>query len=81
MNLKKWIHGIRSEKRHQADLPDKPALGDQLSMAMEADSWGVCKISRRRKIQEYLRVVKTIEPKKRGSAMIFRKGSKKISIL
>jgi hypothetical protein len=40
MNLKKWIHGIRSEKRHQTDGPDKPITGDQLSLAMEADSWG-----------------------------------------
>lgn len=74
MNLKKWIHGIRSEKRHQADGPDKPTLGDQLRLAMDVDSWGVCKINSRRKIQEHLRVVKTIEPKKRGGRHDFPQG-------
>jgi transposase len=82
MNLKKWIHGIRSEKRHQADGPDKPALGDQLSLAMDVDSWGVCKISIRRKIQEHLRIVKTIEPKKRGGRNDFPEGlEEKITII
>jgi transposase len=74
MNLKKWIHGIRSEKRSQAEGTDKTALGDQLSLAMEVDSWGVCKTSSRRKIQEHLRVVKTIEPKKRGGRHDFPEG-------
>lgn len=73
-NLKKWIHGIRSEKRYQADGPDKPALGDQLSLAMDVDSWGVCKINNCRKIKEHLRVVKTIEPKKRGGRQDFPEG-------
>ncbi|HUP14079.1 MAG TPA: transposase, partial [Niastella sp.] len=74
MNLKNWIHGIRSEKRHQAEGPDKLALGDQLSLAMEVDSWGICKINNCRKIKEHLRVVKTIEPKKRGGRQDFPEG-------
>jgi hypothetical protein len=74
MNLKKWIHGIRSEKRPQVEGADKPALGDQLSLVMDVDSWGVCKINSRRKIQEHLRVVKTIEPKKRGGRHDFPEG-------
>ena len=74
MNLKKWIHGIRSEKRPQPNGPDKSTSGDQLSLTMEVDSWGVCKISSRRKIQEHLRVVKTIEPKKRGGRHDFPEG-------
>lgn len=74
MNLKKWIHGIRSEKRPQVVGPDKSSLGDQLSLAMDVDSWGVCKINNCRKIKEHLRVVKTIEPKKRGGRHDFPEG-------
>lgn len=40
MNLKKWVHGIRSEKRPQVVGPDRSSLGDQLSLAMDVDSWG-----------------------------------------
>nr|WP_315816450.1 transposase [Paraflavitalea speifideiaquila] len=74
MNLKKWIHGIGSEKRRGTDEPVKSASGDQLSLAMEVDNWGVCKITNRLKIQEHLRVVKTIEPKKRGGRHDFPQG-------
>lgn len=82
INLKKWIYGIKSEKRHRANGPDKPALGDQLSLSMEVDNWGICKVSSRCKIQEHLRVIKTIEPKKRGGRHDFPEGlEEKITIL
>lgn len=74
MTLKNWLYGIKSEKRPQADVSNKPELGDQLSLGMEVDSAGICKISNARKIKEHIRVVKTIEPKKRGGRHDFPEG-------
>ena len=64
--LKKFVYGIKSEKRHQLTEQDKPAAGDQLILSMETDAWGVCSITSRRKIAEHLRVIKTTAPKKCG---------------
>lgn len=64
--LKKFVYGIKSEKRHQPTDPDKPAVGDQLALSMEVDAWGVCKVADRRKILEHMRVLKSTTPKKPG---------------
>jgi chromosome segregation ATPase len=58
ITLKKWVFGIKSEKRHQPS-GEQPAAsaGEQLSLSMEVDSWGTCKVSDRYKVPEHLRVV------------------------
>lgn len=80
--LKKWIYGIKSEKRHQPQAAQRPQPGDQLSLALDADSWGVCKIGERRRIPEHLRVIKTTEPQKPGGRHDFPPGlAEEITIL
>ena len=64
--LKKWIYGIKSEKRHQPTAPVKANIGDQLTLAMEVDSWGVCKINDRRQVPGHLRIIKSTHTKKAG---------------
>lgn len=73
--LKKWVFGMKSEKRHQpsGDQPVPPE-GEQLRLPMEVDSWGTCKVSGRYKVPEHLRVVKTITPKKPGGRHDFPQG-------
>ena len=72
--IKKWIYGIKSEKRHLPNAPVKTNTGDQLSLAMEVDSWGVCKINDRRKVPEHLRIIKSTTPKKAGGRHDFPAG-------
>jgi len=72
--IKKWIYGIKSEKRHQPTGLVKANIGDQLSLAMEIDSWGVCKIDDRRKVPGYLRIIKSTTPKKPGGRHDFPPG-------
>jgi len=45
--LKKFMYGIKSEKRHQLIEPDKLTMGRQLALSMEVDGWGVCSITSR----------------------------------
>jgi hypothetical protein len=70
--IKKWMFGIRSEKRHQPSEADKP--GAQLVLDMEVDTWGVCQVSDRRRVPEHLRVIKSIVPAKRGGRQDFPTG-------
>jgi transposase len=80
--LKKWIYGIKSEKRHQPASPDKVAAGGQLVLDMEVDSWGVCQIKDRRKVPEHLRIIKSVTPKKPGGRHDFPAGlEEEITIL
>jgi transposase len=72
--LKKMVFGIRSEKHHQPTGPVKPNAGDQLVLAMEVDSWGVCDINDRRKVPEHLRIIKSTTPKKAGGRHDFPEG-------
>jgi len=72
--LKKWIYGIKSERRHQPTDPGKPTVGDQLVLAMEVDSWGVCKINDRRKVPEHLRIIKSTTHRKPGGRHDFPAG-------
>ena len=72
--LKKWVYGIRSEKRYQPAVAAKPASGDQLLLAMEVDSWGVCSINDRRKVPEHMRIIKTTTPKQAGGRHDFPPG-------
>jgi hypothetical protein len=82
LNLKNCIYGIRSEKRHLTEGPNKSAPGHQLSLDMDVDNWAVCKISSSRKIKEHVRVAKAIEPKKRGGRHDFPEGlEERINIL
>jgi hypothetical protein len=80
--LKKWVYGIKSEKRHQPATLSKPEAGDQLTLQMEVDSWGVCKITDRRKVPGHLRIIKTTSPKKAGGRHDFPPGlEEQITIL
>jgi transposase len=73
--LKKWVFGIKSEKRHQPSGEQPvPLNGEQLRLSMEVDSWGSCTISSRYKVPEYLRVVNTTTPKKPGGRHDFPQG-------
>lgn len=72
--LKKWIYGIKSEKRHLPEALPQPMAGDQLSLDMEVDSWGVCQVTDRRRVLAHLRVLKTTTPKKRGGRHDFPEG-------
>jgi transposase len=80
--IKKWVYGIKSEKRHQPTTLSKANIGDQLALGMEIDSWGVCKINDRRKVPEHLRVIKSTTPKKPGGRHDFPAGlQEEITIL
>jgi transposase len=72
--IKKWVYGIKSEKRYQPTDSGKANIGDQLVLAMEVDSWGVCKINDRRKVPEHLRIIKSATPKKPGGRHDFPSG-------
>jgi transposase len=72
--IKKMLYGIRSEKRHQPTDQGKIEVGHQLSLPMEVDSWGVCKITSRRRIPEHMRVIKSTAPKKPGGRHDFPPG-------
>jgi transposase len=62
--LKKMVFGIRSEKRHQPTVEGIMEVGAQLSLQMEVDSWGVCKITGHTRIAAHMRVQKATIPKK-----------------
>ncbi len=80
--IKKWVYGIKSEKRYQPTDLGKANIGDQLVLAMEVDSWGVCKINERRKVPEHLRIIKSTTPKKPGGRHDFPAGlEEEITIL
>jgi transposase len=64
--VNKMIYGIKSEKRHYPSGGDKPASGQQLALDMEVDRWGVCQITARRRVPAHTRIVKSIDPVKRG---------------
>jgi transposase len=66
--LKRWIYGIKSEKRHAAkeDEQGNKIVDPQLSLSLDADSWGICRISDRKLIPAHIRVNKTTETKKSG---------------
>lgn len=72
--LKKWVYGIKSEKRYQPASTDNITSGDQLQLALEVDSWGICTINDRRKVLEHLRISKTTTPKKAGGRHDFPPG-------
>lgn len=80
--IKKWVYGIKSEKRHQPTDMGKGNAGDQLVLAMQVDSWGVCKINDRRRVPEHLRIIKSTIPKKPGGRHDFPAGlQEQITIL
>lgn len=79
--LKKFVYGIKSEKRHQLTEPGKPTVGDQLVLSMEMDAWGVCSIAGRRKVAEHLRVIKATTPIKCGGRHDFPPGLEEEIIL
>ena len=66
--IKKMMYGIRSEKRHQPTEQGDTVAAEQLALDLDADAWGVCHITSRRKISEHLRVVKSTTPEMRRSA-------------
>ena len=72
--IKKMMYGIRSEKRHQSTEQGNPVAGEQLTLNMDADAWGVCQMNSRRKIAEHLRIVTSTTPKKCGGRHDFPAG-------
>ena len=72
--LKKWVYGIKSEKRYPSAIPGQTKPGDQLVLNMEVDSWGVCQIKDRRNVPQHLRVIKSVTPKKPGGRDDFPDG-------
>lgn len=64
--LKKWIFGIRSEKRHIESAVDKPGDAVQGLLGLEVDAWGICHISSRKLIAAHVRSTATVTPKARG---------------
>lgn len=73
-NLKKWVYGIKSEKRHEPTSPVKVEAGGQLMLNMEVDSWGVCQIHDRRRVPAHMRILKSTTPKKPGGRHDFPAG-------
>jgi len=72
--IKKMLYGIKSEKRHQPAAQDVIKAGMQLSLPMEIDSWGVCRITGRTRIAAHMRVRKSSTPGKPGGRNDFPEG-------
>ena len=73
--LKKWIFGIRSEKRPSISSPDKPSgFSVQGKLGLEIDEYGICQISSRKVIAAHVRSTVTITPKTRGGRHDLPKG-------
>lgn len=64
--LKRRIYGIKSEKSHPPVGKGSPERGEQLTLSLEVDGWGICTIHDRRRVLEHLRVIKSTTPKKPG---------------
>ncbi len=66
-NLKRFVHGKRSEKHHRATVDENgDAVKDpQLQIGFEVDSWGVCQLNKHRKLS-FVRGSKTTTPNKPG---------------
>jgi hypothetical protein len=72
--LRKFIYGIKSEKRHGSMDQAKPEPGQQLTLPIEVDAWGICHIHDRRRIPGHLRLIKSTTPKKPGGRHDFPAG-------
>jgi transposase len=72
--LKKWVHGIRSEKRPLQTGTEKPGEIVQGTLILDADEYGVCQISSRKVIAEHIRNTVVISPKTRGGRNDLPKG-------
>ncbi|OMP76095.1 MULTISPECIES: hypothetical protein [unclassified Chitinophaga] len=72
--LKKWVHGIRSEKRPLLTSTETPGEVVQGTLILDADEYGVCQISSRKVIAEHIRNTVVISPKTRGGRNDLPKG-------
>ena len=74
-SIKKWIYGIRSEKRPSINTTDKPTeTVVQGTLGFEVDQYGVCNISSRKIIAAHVRSTVIITPKTRGGRHDLPKG-------
>lgn len=64
--LKKWIFGIRSEKRHSITATDKSGDVIQGMLGLVVDEYGICHISSRKIIAAHIRSTVSVAPKMRG---------------
>lgn len=78
--LKKWIYGIKSEKRHQPQAAQRPQPGDQLSLALDADSWVYARSASGAGYPNTCGSSKPRNPKSLAEDMIFPRGLQKRSL-
>ena len=64
--VKKWIYGIKSEKRHASKELPMPVDVIQGKLSLDVDDWGVCHINSRKLVAAHIRTSIIIAPKKRG---------------
>ena len=63
--VKKWLYGIKSEKRHADSNPVTGSV-TQGKLSLDIDEWGVCHLNSRKIIASHVRTSVSITPKKRG---------------
>jgi len=71
--VKKWIHGIRSEKRHTDAVVTQTGV-IQGTLSLEVDEWGVCQLNSRQMIAAHVRSSVSVTPKKSGGRHDFPEG-------
>jgi hypothetical protein len=71
--VKKWIHGIRSEKRNSNTNIIQPGIV-QGTLSLDVDEWGGCQLNSRKIIAAHIRSNVTVMPKKRGGRHDFPEG-------
>jgi transposase len=72
--LKKWVHGIRSERRPLQIAITEQGQIVQGTLSLDADEYAVCQISSRKVIAEHIRQTVEISPKTRGGRHDLPKG-------
>ncbi|WPQ62037.1 hypothetical protein SIO70_27120 [Chitinophaga sancti] len=71
--VKKWIHGIRSERRHTEAIATQSGV-IQGTLSLDVDEWGVCKLNSTQVIAAHVRCSVSVAPKKRGGRHDFPEG-------
>lgn len=71
--VKKWIHGIRSERRHTDAVVTQSGV-IQGTLSLDVDEWGVCNLNSTQVIAAHVRSNVSVTPKKRGGRHDFPEG-------